>query len=451
MHRVTVGLLLSASLALGLVATPAAADSWTWRDRGGDARVLSIRSISASHQANGPALTITFDRALRPSQMGRRDFIVVDVDSDGRGKSDQWIYLVSIRGRLRRFSYNPRTDTVHPIAGYTFSRPTPRSVRLSLSDFVSEYSVAMAVGSYTETAPGCAGGCWDTVPNRGRLIHDWTAPQILAVTEPNLWNLLDYVRFTWETRDYGLSGFKRSTLLRGEPGSGRWEPVQVRTEPGRYRLRVPVEQGANVLLRPVAQDGARNKTMGPIRRVRVPYDQSNPEGPGTFSGQWAEADEEYAYGGTVHTSTAPAAALSFSGRGNVYCFHGRWGQEPVDATFEAGGETVEINTFPGGSAPPGGQPVCITLPSVEDRVATLTVDLGRLSVDWYWEGIGDGNGYDPPSRKVAERPVESGTADGMSTLRALRAGARSGRRAFEMAPLRHGATGASPRRATQTL
>ncbi|HEV2754546.1 MAG TPA: hypothetical protein VG318_02060 [Actinomycetota bacterium] len=420
MRKLIAGVLAPACLALGLVAAPATADSWKWRDRGGPEGFLSIESVGVGHRGNGPTATITFDRPLRPAQMGPKDFVILDVDSDGRGKSDEWIYLVSIRGRLRRFSYNPHSETVHAVAGYTFSRPTPRSVQLSLSSYVSEYSFAFAAGAYTETSPGCGGGCWDTVPNRGRLIHDWTPPQIKAVTEPHPWTLNTYVRFTWEALDYGLAGLKRSTLLMSEPGSGKWKVVQVRTEPGRYRLRIPVEQGANVMLRPTAIDGTMNKTLGPVRRTRVPYDQSNADGPGTFTGMWTEEEQPYAWGGTLHRSTAPMDTFAYSATANVYCFHGQWGPDAVRATFAVGGETMEFDTL-GAGGYSDGYPKCITLDTVEERVATLTVQAGRMGVDWYWAGVGEGNGYDQPSREVAAHPVESPAAGAMAPLRTLRA------------------------------
>ncbi|MDQ4025120.1 MAG: hypothetical protein M3217_06485 [Actinomycetota bacterium] len=205
-----------------------------------------------------------------------------------------------------------------------------------------------------------------------------------------------------------------------EPGSAKWETVQVRTDPGRYRLRIPVQQGANVMLRPVAQDGAKNKTMGPIRRTRVPYDQSNADGPGTFTGAWSEEEQPYAWGGTLHTSTAPMDSFSYSAKASVYCFHGMWGPDPVRATFEVGGETIEIDTVTAGGQSDG-YPKCITLETVEERVATLTVQAGRLSVDWYWAGVGEGNGYDQPSSEVGAHPVRSPSAGTMAPPRELRA------------------------------
>jgi hypothetical protein len=193
--------------------------------------------------------------------------------------------------------------------------------------------------------------------------------------------------FYWEASDVGLSGFKRSTLMMSEPGSGTWRAVSTQEEPGRYKILVrPLNQGSNVMLRPVAQDGAGNKTIGPVRRTRVPWDQGNPNGPGTFTGKWRE-EMTHGFGGTAHVSSAPMDSLRFPGTGNLYCFHGWWGPDPVRATFEAGGETIEIDTFSSSPTYSDGYPKCIDLGTVEERTATLTVHEGRVSVDWYWSGV----------------------------------------------------------------
>lgn len=426
MRQVATRLLLSSALVSVLMQGLAAADSWTWRDRDDQSRPLSIHSVTAAHDDEGPTVTVAFDQPMRPEEMGEKDFIIVAVDSDGEEPNEEWIYLVSVEGQLQRFSYNPRTEEAYPIADWTFSRPTPESVTVKVTAHAPGYSHAFFAGSYTESAPGCAGGCWDSVPYRGGLIHDWTPPQVKGVREPSTWTFESTLKFYWEALDYGLSGFRRSTLLMTEPGSGKWRVVATRTEPGRYQLRIRgLEQGGNVGLRPVAQDGAGNKALGPIRRTRLPYDQANPDAPGRFTGLWAE-EETNAFGGSVHTSTAPMDSLVFPGRGNLYCFHGRWGPDPVRATFEAGGETVEIDTLAGGGYSDG-FPTCIETATVEPRSATLVVHAGRVSVDWYWAGV-----Y-PPETDVAERRVVDHSASGdlpparslVVPARDLEAGARA--------------------------
>ena len=378
-------LLAATSLVFALLPGLAFADSWTWRDRDDLDRPLSIRSVTAGHLDDKPMVTVTFDQPLRPEEMGEKDFVVLTVDSDGKAPNEEWAYFFAYEGQLHRVSYNPHSDEAHEIDESTFSRPTPESLEIQVTPFAPGEGHIFAAGSYTESAPGCAKGCWDWTPNRGALIHDWTPPWVHGVTEPATWTFQRTLKFYWEASDVGLSGFRRSTLLMSRPGSGRWEAVAKRAKPGRYVVFIrDLNQGSNVMLRPVAVDGAKNKTFGPIRRTRVPYDQNNERGGATFSGTWVEEGAP-AFGGTVHTSTAPMDSLTFSGNGNLYCFYGTWGPG-VRATFEAGGETVEIDTLAGDDYP-GGYPTCIDTETVEDRAATLTVHAGRVSVDWYWAGI----------------------------------------------------------------
>lgn len=380
-------LFVASSLVLGLLPGLAAANSTTWRDRDDQDRALSIASLTAGHIEDQPTVTVQFDRALRPEAMGEKDFIVLMIDSDGEHPNEEWAYFVAVDGQLQRFSYNPHSEETHEIDESTFSRPTPESLEIRVTPFAPGEGHIFAAGSYTESAPGCAKGCWDRAPNRGGLIHDWTVPWVHAVREPSTWTFQRTLMFYWEASDVGLSGFRRSTLMMSEPGSGKWHAVATRDEPGRYKVFVrPLNQGSNVMLRPVAQDGAGNKTIGPIRRTRVPWDQGNPNGPGAFTGMWQE-EMTHAFGGTVHVSNAAMDSLTFPGAGNLYCFQGWWGPDPVRATFEVGGETIEIDTV---SSPPtysDGYPKCIDVETVEERTATLTVHAGRVSVDWYWAGI----------------------------------------------------------------
>lgn len=390
-------LLGAATVLFVLLPGLALADDWTWRDRDDLDRRLSIHSVTAGHDEEGPTVTVTFDRALRAEDMGEKDFVIVAIESDGEEPNEEWIYLVSIDGQLQRFSYNPHSEETYQIADYTWSQPIPESVTFKVTAFSPGHSHAFFAGSYTETAPGCAEGCWDKAPNRGGLIHDWTPPWVHAVREPSTWTYQRTLKFYWEASDYGLSGFRSSTLLMSTPGSKKWEPIARRNKPGRYVVFVrPLTQGSNVMLRPVAVDGAKNKTLGPIRRTRVPYDQTNPKGGRTFTGKWAE-EATTSFGGTVHTSTAPMDTFSYKARGTLYCFHGWW-REGVRATFEVGGETVEIDTLAGGSA--SGFPTCIETETAERRTATLTVHEGRVSVDWYWAGI-----YPPATDTAEDEPA----------------------------------------------
>lgn len=431
MNARTASLLVASALVTGLPGL-AAANTWTWRDGDDHTRPLSIASVTAGHFTDEalqvrPTVTITFDQTFRPEEMGPKDFLIVPIDSDAEAPNEEWAYFFAVDGQLQRASYNPHSEETYSIHESTFSQPTPESLEIEVTGYAPGEGHIFAAGSYTESAPGCEEGCWDWAPDRGGLIHDWRVPWVHGVREPSQWTYQRTLTFYWEASDVGLSGFERSTLMRTTPGSGKWRPVSIQDEPGRYKILVrPLNQGSNVMLRPVARDGAGNKTFGPIRRTRVPWDQGNPNGPGTFEGKWQEK-MSHGFGGTVHVSKAAGDSLRFSGNGNLYCFHGWWGPDPVRATFEVGGETIEIDTVSSSPTYNDGYPKCIDLETAAERTATLTVHEGPLSVDWYWTGIYDSE-FEPVTEEVeATRPH---LAPGISWEKArMKAGSESARAA----------------------
>ncbi|HEV2754547.1 MAG TPA: hypothetical protein VG318_02065 [Actinomycetota bacterium] len=377
-----------ASVLLGttLGAAPATADSWTWRDRGGGRGPLSIQSVNAGHgRYRQPMLTITFDRALDPAAMGRRDFVVVDLELNGRGKTDLLVYFASVRGRLRTFSYEPRWKTWG--GGVPFSRPTPRTLRLGLPANYEVGGAAFAVASYSEAA-GCGEACWDVVPNRGYLVHDYTAPEFSAMVAPAEFWFEPEVPVWWRARDRGLSGLRDTTLMVSDAGSGKWRRVATRRAPGRSRVVVPGVEGKHMMFQTIARDRAGNVTKSPFVLTRVPYDQANPEGPGTLVGAWLEEERPDAQGGTVHVSTAPGDSLSFPGKGNLFCVILQWVGGPMEATFEVGETSHRLTQSAGDNQ--YRLPYCITTPEPGETTAKLTVIAGRLGVDGYWAGL-EGN------------------------------------------------------------
>lgn len=423
MRKAPIGL-VTLLLALGLTQHPAAADSWAWRDKGGGRGPLAIAGIRAGHASYGPNLTITFDRPLDPGAMGRKDFVVVDVEADGRGKSERWIYLVSVRGRLRSFSYDPKSGAVTP---WSSRRPSRRSVVVpTLYDHEVRYfgGHGFAVGSYSETGGECLGGCWDVTPERGFLVHDYTAPDIVWFNTPTphpdypFW-FRPTLPVSWRVEDRGLSGIRRVMLMTSEAGTGDWhraatERIDEFHRVTFHKVRVPAVEGAHVMFQLVAEDGAGHVERSSISLSRIPYDQANDSAPGTFTGLWSEDDDPEAQGATVHTSTSPIDSLSFSGAGNTYCVILRWVSETGGATLEAGGSSLEITqpSYAGDYL----WPYCVRTEEAEEHTATLTIQSGRLSVDGYWIGV---DGPWASDGTLRPRAVAEGNGHG-SSLPALR-------------------------------
>jgi hypothetical protein len=412
MRRVVATLFVSIALAAGIA--PAGADVWTWPDKGGGGGPLGIAGVRTEHGSLGPLLVVKFDGRLNPKAMGRKDFIVVDVEMDGRGKSEEWIYFVAVRGQLRTFTYYPKSkSTVIDNIGFSFG---PRSIMLPTLDSWEHEQYgghAFAVGAYSESSPGCSRGCWDVAPNRGYLVHDYTAPEITAFSAPREYWYEPEVPVGWRVKDRGLSRIREIFLRTSEAGTGKWSRAATRRAVGRHEVSLPAVEGSHMMFQVVAQDRARNTTASDFRLTRIPFDQASDTGPGTFQGLWVEEPDDTAHGGTVHTSTLPMDSFSFSDDANEFCVIARWAGDPGAATLEAGEESVEV-------APSTAlEPTCVQTDRIEEQTATVTVQSGRLSVDAYWSGA-DGtwarNGTLRPREAAGGHDHSAGVTRGRDAL-----------------------------------
>lgn len=423
MRKIIQIVLLSSTLALGLAAPPAAADSWTWRDRSGGRGPLAIESVKAGHSPSGIGLiTVTFDRRLRPSRMGPKDFFVLDYEGNGERPSEGWIYVVAENGHLRTFEYNPTTGETYGSIG--FERPTPRSLRVVPWNG-NQGGFAVAAVTYSENAAaGCSGGCWDFAPNRGYLVHDSTAPTFERFEAPDpldgFWYEPD-VPVSWRATDMGFSGLRRTSIVWRDPQETEWRRLATRSGEGAHEVRVKAVQGAHMLIQGFAEDGAGNTTASYPSELRIPFDDANESGPGTFTGGWTREADAEAMHGSHNVGAGPAAALAFRGTGNLYCVFVRWLDAlPARARLQVGDRGVDLNHDATWPAVP--VTYCVRTETAGDHDATLLVLAGRVGVDGYWTGD-DGTSTPVAGRTGAEGAHLVRTAGSRPSLESLRAGA----------------------------
>lgn len=390
--------LLSCLLALGL-GPVAVADSYTWRDPGGRGP-LAISSVRIGHWPDSgmPRVTITFDRPLKASLMGPKDFIVLDYEGTGKRPSEGWIYVVKRQGRLFSFEYNPTTGETYGSIGFT--RPTPRSLDLVPWNYnVGGYAVAAA--SYSENAAaGCSGGCFDVAPNRGYLVHDWTAPEFKQFVTPTPTDEFWYeptIPVTWRATDMGLSGLARTSVVWREPKEQKWKPLVTRKGGGRQEARVAAVEGAHMLIQGEAEDGAGNVGTSYPSILRIPWEDANPSGPGIFTGAWAREEDPEAFQGSFNVAAGPAT-LTFTDTGNMYCVVVKTlDLEPARARLQVGGGGTQDVVHDAG-APGSRYPVCVGAEDAAEHTATFAVIAGRLGVDGYWAG--DYRGESAPAEET---------------------------------------------------
>lgn len=387
MRKLVIGLLLSSALALGLVQTPATADSWTFRDRSGGRGPLAIRSVKAGHWPSGaPWITVTFDRPLNPSRMGPKDFFVLDYEGNGAPPSEGWIYVVAERGRLKTFEHNPSTGETYSSIG--LERPTARSLRVIPWNY-NQGGIALAAATYSkDAAAGCRGGCWDFAPNRGYLAHDWTAPQFESFTAPDPDDDFWYepeIPVTWRITETGFSGLRRTSVVWRDPRATEWLKLVTRRGDGAQQADVEAVEGAHMLLRGVAEDGAGNVGTSYSSILRIPFDDASPSGRGTFLGAWTREDDPGAMSGSVNIGMGPAATFGFSDTADLYCVVVRTvDQQPARIRLQVGDQSRDAAVDVG--LPAARFPICVGTEEIAQQSATFVVLAGRIGVDGYWAG-----------------------------------------------------------------
>lgn len=404
--KLTTVAIASLLLAGVLAQAPATADSWTFRDRRGGRGPLAIESVKAGHWASGmPYITVTLDRPLKPSRMGPKDFVVVDYEGNGEPTSEGWIYVVAQNGRLTSFEHNPSTGETYGSIG--FDRPNPRSLRVVPWNY-NQGGIGVAAASYSKSsAAGCGRGCWDFAPNRGYLVHDWTAPVFERFETPDpiddFWYEPD-IPVTWRATDTGFSGLRRTSVLWREPRGEEWRKLVTRSGDGLQEARVKAVEGAHMLIQGVAEDGAGNASASYSSLLRIPWDDANTSGPGVFTGAWTPEDDPDAMHGSVSVGTGPAAALTFSGAGDLYCVAMSWLEAtPAVVRLQVGDESQDLRRD--ATAPAARTTPCVGAAETGEHTATLVVLAGRAGVDGYWAGE-QGSFEAPPGLQRGHQGLE---------------------------------------------
>ncbi|MDQ3951836.1 MAG: hypothetical protein M3279_02555, partial [Actinomycetota bacterium] len=378
--------ILALLTAAALVPAPASGNSITTRDRPGGKGPISLAKLQTGHVRliTGPvsALTITFDRPIRPRQWGPRDFVVVAVDTDRKPKDDYWYYVFAGGGRLYTSAYSPHTRSFSYYDQPRLKRISGRSIRLTmdgLSDFEGHF---YAVGSFRKDGGVCRPHCWDTIPNRGYLVHDHVPPSFSLVSRP-LWALRDTVPVKWRITDRGLAGVRRSTLFATDLETRKWRRVATNPTARKHVREVRrAPEGTSMLFRITAEDWNGHRVDSGTFGTSVPYDQENADGNPLYAGLWLETEDPAAYGGTVRASTTTADRFMFSGEGDQFCVFFRPFEGEMSFALDGGGGTTG-GTW--GNFGKGRHLVCAWA-EYGTHTAEVKVTSGRVMVDAYWFG-----------------------------------------------------------------
>lgn len=380
---------------LALVQAPAGADSGPWPDAGDGRGPLAIRRIEIGHIRSwerASTVTVVFERPVYPAELGRRDFFVLDLSGgNDDAKSDVWFYFWGGDTRWYPHSYNPRTKRVG-YGGFWIRRQSPRSFRIVLP-YVDSYferdsgGYRFRLASYSRTGPGCSSGCWDAVPNRSWLIHDWTRPWVERWSAPEFSLAGDgepVVPVSLRVTDRGFSGLAGWKVSKRITGTDAWTVVHEGTSTRPVQRDVPAEQGQALQLRLEARDGAGNAIRPRVRRTIVPYDDANADAGATYFGLWEEEAHDGAYLGDLHLSSSPLDSFRYTAEADTYCVSYLVMEDGGRASFEVEGEYYSgfDMSYARFGAPHGTE--CARFGTKETRTVIVEVEEGTINVDGFW-------------------------------------------------------------------
>lgn len=373
---------------------PAGADRGPWPDPGDGRGALAIRKIEIGHiksWEHASTVTVVFERPVYPAELKRRDFIVLDLSGANDGKSDVWLYFWGGDKQWYTHSYNPRTKSVG-YGGFWIRRQSPRSFKIVLP-YVDSYfdrdrgGYRFRLATVSRTGAGCASGCFDAVPNRSWLIHDWTRPWV------ERWRVPEFsmtpgeepaVPVALRVTDSGFSGLAGWKVSKRVAGTDAWTQVlEGRSTLPQERL-VPAQQGEKLQLRLEAGDGAGNEIKPRVRATVVPYDDANADAGATFLGLWEVQEREGAYLGDLHVSTSPLDSFRYTATARRYCVSYLVMEDGGHASFEVGNEQFGglsmDHTYGGGAH--GTE--CMEFDTEETRTVIVEVEEGVINIDGYW-------------------------------------------------------------------
>jgi hypothetical protein len=331
-----------------------------------------------------------FERPVKPSNIGRRDFFVIDLDGSGTRKSDVWLYFWGGGESWFTHSYDPQTKSVG-YGGYTINRLSPTTFKIRLAatsywfDSEDRGGYRFRIASFSRTGPGCASGCFDSVPDASWLVHDWTEPELTRFLAPPFSLVpgdVPAVPITWRVIDRGYSGLAGRVLWKRVMGQERWTKVAEGRSSELSKQEVEAEQGQKIQLRVTAWDGARNRMRPRVRETVVPFDDTNAEAGGTFLGLWTEEARPAAYLSGIHVSSTPLDSFQFTAEASMYCVSFQPGEEFGSATFDVDGRTSGIQMTE--VYPARTNTHCEYFDTAETRTAVVEVNEGTINIDGYW-------------------------------------------------------------------
>jgi hypothetical protein len=280
---------------------------------------LDIRSASHGHAGGRVVHTISTFSTWRVGLLGPRtpNLFAVEISTDGDRALERVALIFSRRGRMIAQVYRLSNRRLIFVGSASASKPNARTVRLSIrpSHLGDPAGYRWKAHSQYRAAGACSNFCIDKAPNRGRVLHDITAPAIRLTSFPAIPADIEYdVSFT--VSDRGGAGLRRWQLQHRPFGTAGWTTVASGASGGlRTHHHVSVEDNDDQF-RVVAVDRQGNRRISPTRLVSVPIDDAS-EPPLVYTGTWAHGPgDPQDFRDTLSSSATldDTVVLTFTGR-----------------------------------------------------------------------------------------------------------------------------------------
>lgn len=274
------------------------------------AGIVDLRSASMGHGRDTDivATISTFGR-LSPGDLDP-DQAVIGFAFSTDQNFDDVEQVAFVFGRGSRFHGVMATANGTFLATFRVSHPNPKTVRLVFDRrLVDEGSYFWFAFADTEGEGRC---CFDAVPNRRWVIHDYRAPAINSVTTDAVSGQTvsdSQVPVSFNVKDSGI-GLAEWRVHARPTGSEAWGIADRGTRDGARTAIVPMTQGGIFDVCVAGVDFAGNVNAENLIRVKVPLDDAAPEL--AYGAGWSTSGAQGTdFMGTRHVTTTVGATISF--------------------------------------------------------------------------------------------------------------------------------------------
>jgi hypothetical protein len=369
-----------------LVEAPAVANTIVRTDGNDTKGPLDLASVRVTHGSGGSVFRMTTRAPFTNKQVnGKQGFFEIDFDTNGDRNPNYFVVVVRRHAKMRGWLFKGNGDLItRKLAAARTGRTARVTVPLSRIgdpksyDF-SAFSVFFAKPCMRDRP------CIDSIPNNYPLIrHDLTGPTFTWNPEPPTYStdvsagLSFPVTFSVADDTFG-SGVKDWTLQRRAVGTSTWVEVATGTAHNPTRTVGGLAEGTSYDLRVIVHDNQGNRTIGPLARTSVPYDDANAfltYTPGT----WVDGPTE----GQFRTTTQEGSTgdeVSFEVvAGHEFCILGGPGSDDAAATLVVGG-TEEPPVTETSSTAAREKVRCETPSGTGSILVVLSVDQGTFVLD----------------------------------------------------------------------